>query len=252
MTGEVSKDLEEEYQKKRIQGAEYAEVYHKLMGQALQLAYQCPLNEAQVETEKQRAGLTEAQKADQLYVTANIRPLEAERLRGEIDLNESKKNLTDAQTADQIYVTNYVRPIELEIAQAEARLKDRQADIAEKELELKEIQVDIALKDLELKAKELELMEKELALREADVRLKDRQIQGFDDNLAQKLLEIQMNSWSMMFSSGLLTEKPQIITSDEVSRLYSCIDPCTVATRGRSNECKTSKQAEVSQDNKEN
>ncbi len=50
-----------------------------------------------------------------------------------------------------------------------------------------------------------------------------RQTEGFDDNLRQKLFDSQMNSWSMMYSSGLLEDKPSIISNDEVSGLYNSI-----------------------------
>ena len=57
-------------------------------------------------------------------------------------------------------------------------------------------------------------------LKDEQAQLYKRQREGFDDNLRQKMLEIQMNTWAMMFSSGLLSEKPTIITNDEVSDLY--------------------------------
>lgn len=53
--------------------------------------------------------------------------------------------------------------------------------------------------------------------------LTTRQIDGFDDNLRQKLFEAQMNAWAMMFSSGLLETMPCFIASDEASELYSGI-----------------------------
>jgi len=63
-----------------------------------------------------------------------------------------------------------------------------------------------------------------------------RQREGFDDDLRRKMLDIQMNTWAMMFSSGLLTETPAIITSDEVSDLYCYMkeqvlsEPCNFVT----------------------
>jgi len=55
---------------------------------------------------------------------------------------------------------------------------------------------------------------------EAQKLLYDRQREGFDDNKNQKLFETQMNAWSLMFSSGILPEKPTIIEDQEASRLY--------------------------------
>lgn len=51
--------------------------------------------------------------------------------------------------------------------------------------------------------------------------LYQRQKEGFDDNKYQKLFDSQINAWGLMFSSGMLTEKPSIIRSDKVSQLYA-------------------------------
>ena len=56
---------------------------------------------------------------------------------------------------------------------------------------------------------------------EKQTELYQRQKEGFDDNKYQKLFESQLNAWGLMFSSGMLTEKPAIITSDRVSQLYN-------------------------------
>ena len=56
---------------------------------------------------------------------------------------------------------------------------------------------------------------------EKQTELYQRQKEGFDDNKYQKLFDSQINAWGLMFSSGMLTEKPAIITGDKVSQLYS-------------------------------
>lgn len=56
---------------------------------------------------------------------------------------------------------------------------------------------------------------------EAQTSLYARQEQGFDDNKYQKLFDSQINAWGLMFSSGMLTTKPAIITGDKVSELYN-------------------------------
>ena len=56
---------------------------------------------------------------------------------------------------------------------------------------------------------------------EKQTELYQRQKEGFDDNKYQKLFDSQINAWGLMFSSGMLTEKPSIITSDKVSQLYT-------------------------------
>jgi len=67
------------------------------------------------------------------------------------------------------------------------------------------------------------LKEKQSNQYDNDARLKERQIQGFDDKIRSDLFKTQMDSWSMMFASGMLEEKPDIITNDETSVLYQDI-----------------------------
>ena len=62
-------------------------------------------------------------------------------------------------------------------------------------------------------------------LKQANIDLLNRQKEGFDDNKHQKLFEAQMNAWALMFSSGLLTTKPEIISNDSASSLYNAIKP---------------------------
>ena len=60
---------------------------------------------------------------------------------------------------------------------------------------------------------------------EAQKYLYTRQTEGFDDNKNQKLFEAQLNSWALMYSSGLLTEIPDIISTDETSAIYNTLKP---------------------------
>lgn len=62
-------------------------------------------------------------------------------------------------------------------------------------------------------------------LKQANIDLLNRQKQGFDDNKHQKLFEAQMNAWALMFSSGLLTTQPSIISNDSASSLYNTLKP---------------------------
>ena len=62
-------------------------------------------------------------------------------------------------------------------------------------------------------------------LKQANIELLNRQKEGFDDNKYQKLFEAQMNAWALMFSSGLLTDKPTIISNDSASSLYNTLKP---------------------------
>ena len=66
---------------------------------------------------------------------------------------------------------------------------------------------------------------KDEELKQANIDLLDRQREGFDDNKYQKLFEAQMNAWALMFSSGLLTTQPSIISNDSASSLYNTLKP---------------------------
>ena len=66
---------------------------------------------------------------------------------------------------------------------------------------------------------------KDEELKQANIDLLNRQKEGFDDNKYQKLFEAQMNAWALMFSSGLLTTKPSIISNDSASALYNTLKP---------------------------
>ena len=68
-------------------------------------------------------------------------------------------------------------------------------------------------------------LDKDLDVKQANIDLLNRQKEGFDDNKYQKLFEAQMNAWALMFSSGLLTTKPSIISNDSASALYNTLKP---------------------------
>ena len=114
-----------------------------------------------------------------------------------------------------------------------------QKDSLMKDLEVKEANIDVLkaqkdnlLKELELKQaniavtnKQAENLTKDMAVKDANIALLNRQKDGFDDNKYQKLFEAQMNAWALMFSSGLLSDKPQIISNDSASALYNALKP---------------------------
>ena len=104
-----------------------------------------------------------------------------------------------------------------------------QNDTLAKELELKQAQIakinaerDLANAQL---AKFGAQQDKDLEVKQANIDLLNRQREGFDDNKYQKLFEAQMNAWALMFSSGLLTTQPSIISNDSASSLYNTLKP---------------------------
>jgi len=109
---------------------------------------------------------------------------------------------------------------------------------------IKELQVENSKKDLDVKTKQIEVNDSQIHLYQAetmhfnkqdkfidkqmtqidkDIEVKDRQIEGFNDRMKLDLFKSQLDSWSMMFSSGMLDTKPNIISNDEVSSLYNDI-----------------------------
>ena len=104
-----------------------------------------------------------------------------------------------------------------------------QNDTLAKEIELKEAQIAKINADKELINAQLlayaAQQAKDLEIKQANIDLLNRQKDGFDDNKHQKLFEAQMNAWALMFSSGLLTDKPQIISNDSASALYNALKP---------------------------
>jgi len=98
----------------------------------------------------------------------------------------------------------------------DAPLKGSQIDKTDAE-------VAVLDKQLEKLTADIALVEQEIQKSIAQEALYLRQTQGFDENIRQKMLDIQMNSWAMMFSSGLLDEKPAMICDDAVTDLYEAM-----------------------------
>ena len=94
------------------------------------------------------------------------------------------------------------------------------------------MQKDNLMKDLEVKQANIDVLNgqkenltKDVEVKQANILLLNRQREGFDDNKHQKLFEAQMNAWALMFSSGLLTTQPAIISNDSASSLYNTLKP---------------------------
>ena len=100
---------------------------------------------------------------------------------------------------------------------------------ASKELELKQAQISKLTSDKNLvdaqKTAYPTQQAKDIEVKQANIDLLNRQKAGFDDNKYQKLFEAQMNAWALMFSSGLLTTQPKVITNDAASTLYDSLKP---------------------------
>jgi len=121
LTAKVKADLDKQFNKGRLKGTDYANVYSTLMNTCLQLAFEAPMKEAQI-------GLIKEQQ------------------------------ITERKRQDEI---------------------------------------------------------------EENIKTLQRQRRGFDDNFKFKMFDSQMNAWAIMFSSGMLDDKPSVVSNDEVSKLYN-------------------------------
>ena len=213
MASQVTRDLDKQFSEGKIKNTEFADVYNSLMAKVLSMAFESPISDGKLSQLESQICLTQAQCDDQKYVTQFIRPLEQQKMVSETQNIEARTELTNAQATDQVYVTTYIRPEELLIKKEEVKIEKVKLDIAEQELLIKQ-------QMLEIEKEKLELAKADVAYKEAQTLLTIRQTAGFDDNKAQKLFDAQMNSWAMMFSSGLLTTVPTIISGDQASKLY--------------------------------
>ena len=124
-----------------------------------------------------------------------------------------------------------IKDLDLKQAQIAAMESDTLIKSAQsaKDLELKQAQINVALEEKKLKAAQADAYPlqsaKDILVKQANIDLLNRQKEGFDDNKYQKLFEAQMNAWALMFSSGLLTTQPSIISNDSASSLYNTLKP---------------------------
>lgn len=127
---------------------------------------------------------------------------------------------------DKIIKDLELNQIQIDAIESDILIKQEQSA---KDLEVKQTQIDVGLEEKRLKAAQADAYPlqsaKDLEVKQANIDLLNRQKEGFDDNKYQKLFEAQMNAWALMFSSGLLTTQPSIISNDSASALYNTLKP---------------------------
>jgi len=189
----IKTDLDNEFNKGRIKGSDYAKVYSQLIDRVLQLSFQAPDVAKDIE-------LKQAQKDELIKNGQKERELKDI----QIDLTKQEIILTQTKNEKEMYELDSILPaqrVQIELQNDEIRKK------------INAIDVDTTIKQQQ--------SDKELEVKDAQIQLYLRQKQGFDDNLKQKLFEAQMGAWATMFNSGLLQDKPAVISNDEVSTLYN-------------------------------
>ena len=182
----VNENINIQFNDGRITGAEYAEVYMGSMQEVIRESVNFMLQKKVVE-----GNLIE----QDINIEAKEFALEKEKDKWAIDaaILENNKLLSDIEV-------------------------DYKTKLYDRELDLKDAQIAKLAKDSDA-------TDSQIAVTEANIALLNRQKEGFDDNKHQKLFEAQMNAWALMFSSGLLTTQPSIISNDSASSLYNTLKP---------------------------
>ena len=178
--------LAEQFDKERIQGTEYAEVYLGAFQSTLSAAIQFLLA-------RRKLGL-------------------------DLKLQEAQISLTTAQE-DQIRAEMQKIPYEIQALQKQLELADKQIAQADKQLELTEAQIQVQLKQLDLMAEQLEQAKAQTAYYEqrtitekaqtqagvaatgsvigTQVALMNKQADGYDRNAEQQAAQILANTWNV-------------------------------------------------------
>lgn len=154
-----------------------------------------------------------ALKKEELEVRLDILQKEVDKAEEDARLAKESVRLAQAKRIRE-YGDATLDPNGNVIALSDEGLVYEQEQLVKKQIEQGTATVNKLQDDLLTAAKQRLSIEKQTELYQ-------RQKEGFDDNKYQKLFESQINAWGLMFSSGMLTEKPSIITSDKVSQLYT-------------------------------
>lgn len=178
--------LGEQFEKERIQGTEYAEVYLGAFQSTLAAAIQFLLA-------RRKLGL-------------------------DLKLQEAQISLTTAQE-EQIRAEMQKIPYEIQALQKQLELAEKQIAQADKQLELTEAQIQVQLKQLDLMAEQLEQAKAQTAYYEqrtitekaqtqagvaatgsvigTQVALMNKQADGYDRNAEQQAAQIWANTWNV-------------------------------------------------------
>ena len=178
--------LAEQFDKERIQGTEYAEVYLGAFQSTLAAAIQFLLA-------RRKLGL-------------------------DLKLQEAQISLTTAQE-EQIRAEMQKIPYEIQALQKQLELADKQIAQADKQLELTEAQIQVQLKQLDLMAEQLEQAKAQTAYYEqrtftekaqtsagvaatgsvigTQIALMNKQADGYDRNAEQQAAQILANTWNV-------------------------------------------------------
>ena len=223
----VTDTLDLKFNLERLDNEHYADVITKvietLVTTSITSVQQQELIDAQVKNYNAQIALTNNQ-ADKVASDKTIAEDQSAKdlsvKQAQIDEMKSHTSLLDAQEADQVYITGKIRPEEL--ALDEAKVSETNTQINLYKAQIKQVESNIVSQSVEDRNR-VKTTNKDIEVKEAQRQMYIRQKQGFDDKLKMDLTKMQLDNWSMMFSSGLLDKKPDIISNDDVSLLYGDI-----------------------------
>ena len=206
----VNENINIQYELTRITGSDYATVYLGAIETCIKEATNLLLQKAIADKE------IEVKQAQILQIqAATLNTQEDTKLKSaQIKTEQEETKLKAAQAI--AYPLQSAK--DLDVKSKEIAFKTAQISTMDSDNLIKQEQ---STKDIAVKTAQKNKLIDDLLTAAKQRDLYTRQITGFDDNKYQKLFESQLSSWGLMFSSGMLTEKPSIITGDKVSQLYT-------------------------------
>jgi len=221
----VTKVLQEEYDAGRLTGSDYATALVQILGQALTKAGDAEQAQEKLEadTKLAYAKLVKDNELTDANTKLTLKKID------EID-NQLKLALMKAEKEIEVMAHNITK-IDTEILIMKEKLgieKDRLVLENKKvDTEVKLGESKLALQDQELKYKQalnpklLSLKDKELQLTDKKIEVEDKTAQSIVDKKFLEMFKIQMDAWSLMFTTGELESKPSIISDDRATELYN-------------------------------
>ena len=232
--------LDEEYKAGKITGAEYATVLSEILKSIV--AQTAGMQQAQEKLEAETAlKNNEVVKENELKdakiklilkqideidnkltmeksmndKNLELKSAEIDKIDANIKLGIRKANIEKEVADANIKLNTSKVNIEKEIADANVKLKTQEFDFNTKKYPL---DINLEQNKIDLVKEQIEV-EKQKILLETD--MNNAQIQQITDNKYLDMFGKQLDAWSLMFTSGLLEEKPSIISDDRVTELYN-------------------------------
>lgn len=221
----IIKVLQEEYNAGRLTGSDYTTALVQIMGEALTKASDAEQAQEKLEADTKLAyaklvkdnELTDANTKLTLKKIDEIdNKLKLALMKTEKELEVMSHNITKIDT--EILVMKEKLNIEKDKLILENKKVDTEIKLGESKLALQDQEFDY--KKL-LNPKVLALKDKELQLTDKKIEVETRTAQSIADKKFLEMFKIQMDAWSLMFTTGELESKPSIISDDRATELYN-------------------------------